>query len=206
MRQDLTTIEVKTPGPWRALEVLGGLVVVVLAAFVLADPQFAVQTLVIVIAAGLLIGGLFRIGLGLFAVVLPSRMRSLNTVGGVIAVILGIVALLDLQAAISTLILLLAIALLLVGGVEIGVGFARHPPAWLRGLIIVIGVLTVILSVLVIFDTALGQGILAAILALASSPGGGSKHHSRSYRSPAPPSHCRTHDNRGMINRSRMIR
>ncbi len=94
-------IEVKTPGPWRALEVLGGLVVVVLAAFVLADPQFAVQTLVIVIAAGLLIGGLFRIGLGIFAVVLPSRMRSLNTVGGVIAVILGIVALLDLQAAIK---------------------------------------------------------------------------------------------------------
>ncbi len=138
-----------------------------LAAFVLADPQFAVQTLVIVIAAGLLIGGFFRIGLGIFAVVLPSRMRSLNTVGGVVAVVLGIVALLDLQAAINTLILLLATALLLVGVVEIGVGFARHPPVWLRGLIIVIGVLTVILSVLVIVDTTLGQGILAAILALA---------------------------------------
>jgi uncharacterized membrane protein HdeD (DUF308 family) len=43
----------------------------------------------------------------------------------------------------------------------------RHAPAWLRGTIIALGVLTVILSGVVIVDSAIDEGILATILALA---------------------------------------
>jgi uncharacterized membrane protein HdeD (DUF308 family) len=163
----LSKIEVRASGPWRALEVLGGIIVIALAIFALADPQFTIQTLVIVIAAGLMIGGLFRIGVGAFATVLPSTLRSLNVTGGVIALVIGVAALLDLQAAVATLIGILAVALLLVGAVEIGVGVARHPPVWLRIVIVAIGVLTIILSVYVILDMSVGQSILAAILAFA---------------------------------------
>src|SRR5207253_8546811 len=118
----LSRIEVRAFGPWRAVEILGGLIVIALAIFVLADPQFTIQTLVIVIAAGLIIGGLLRTGVGAFATFLPSALRSLNVTGGVIAFVLGIAALLDLQAAAATLVGILAVALLLVGAVEIGVG------------------------------------------------------------------------------------
>jgi uncharacterized membrane protein HdeD (DUF308 family) len=163
----LTKIEVRASGPWRTLEIVGGVLVIALAAFALADPQFATQTLVIVIAAGLIIGGLFRISMGAFATVLPSPLRSLNVTGGVIAFVLGVAALFDLQAAVATLIGILAVALLLVGAVEIGVGVARHPPLWLRLVILAIGILTIILSVYVILDMSIGQGILAAILAFA---------------------------------------
>jgi uncharacterized membrane protein HdeD (DUF308 family) len=163
----LSKIEVRASGPWRALEVLGGIIVLALAIFVLADPQFTIQTLVIVIAAGLMVGGLFRIGVGGFATVLPSTLRSLNVTGGTVAFVLGVAALLDLEAAVATLIGILAVALLLVGAVEIGVGGARHPPVWLRIVIVAIGVLTVILSVYVILDMSIGQSILAAILAFA---------------------------------------
>ena len=121
----------------------------------------------IVIAAGLVLGGLFRITVGAFATVLPSPLRSLNVTGGVIASVLGIAALLDLQAAVATLVGILAVALLLVGAVEIGVGVARHPPVWLRAVIVAIGGLTIILSVYVILDMSIGQSILAALLALA---------------------------------------
>ena len=157
----------RASGPWRALEVIGGVLVIALAAFALADPQFTIQTLVIVIAAGLIIGGLFRISVGAFATVLPTPLRSLNVTGGVIGFVLGVAALLDLQGAVATLIGILAVALLLVGAVEIGVGVARHPPMWLRLVILAIGILTIILSVYVILDMSIGQGILAAILALA---------------------------------------
>ncbi len=163
----LSKIEVRASGPWRALEVLGGVIVIAIAIFALADPQFTTQTLVIVIAAGLIIGGLFRISVGTFATVLPSPLRSLNVTGGVIAFVLGIAALVNLQAAVATLIGILAVALLLVGAVEIGVGVARHPPVWLRLLIVVIGVLTIILSVYVILDMSIGEGILTTVLALA---------------------------------------
>jgi uncharacterized membrane protein HdeD (DUF308 family) len=163
----LNRIEVRASGPWRALEVLGGIIVIALAIVVLADPQFTLQTLVIVIAAGLIVGGLFRIAVGAFATVLPSPLRGFNVTGGVIAFVLGIAALLDLQAAVATLIGILAVGLLLVGALEIGVGVARHPPVWLRLVILAIGVLTIILSVYVILDMSIGQTILVAILALA---------------------------------------
>jgi uncharacterized membrane protein HdeD (DUF308 family) len=163
----LSRIEVRASGRWRALEVLGGIIVIALAIVALADPQFTITTLVIVIAAGLIIGGLFRITVGAFATVLPSPLRGFNVTGGVIAFVLGIAALLDLQAAVATLIGILAVALLLVGALEIGVGVARHPPVWLRLVIVAIGVLTIILSVYVILDMSIGQTILAAILSLA---------------------------------------
>ena len=163
----MAKVDVKGSRLWRTLEIIGGLIIIGAATVVLADPQFAVRTLVIVIAAGLVIGGLFRIGVGVFAVVLPSTLRTLNTAGGVTAVVTGIVALLELQAAETTLITILALALLLVGAFEIGVGVARHPPVWLRASIVVIGVLTVVLAGIVIVDTSIGEGILAAILALA---------------------------------------
>ncbi len=146
---------------------MGGVIVIALAIVALADPQFTITTLVIVIAAGLIIGGLFRIAVGAFATVLPSPLRGFNVTGGVIAFVLGIAALLDLQAAVATLIGILAVALLLVGALEIGVGVARHPPVWLRLVIVTIGVLTIILSVYVILDMSIGQTILAAILAIA---------------------------------------
>jgi uncharacterized membrane protein HdeD (DUF308 family) len=163
----LNRIEVRASRPWRAIEVLGGIIVIALAIVALADPQFTIQTLVIVIAAGLIVGGFFRIAVGAFATVLPSPLRGFNVTGGVIAFVLGVAALLDLQAAVATLIGILAVALLLVGALEIGVGVARHPPVWLRLVIVAIGVLTIILSVYVILDMSIGQTILAAILALA---------------------------------------
>ena len=163
----MAKLEVKASRFWRVLEIIGGLIVIATATVVLADPQFTVLTLVIVIAAGLVIGGLFRIGVGVSAIVLPSTLRTLNTAGGIIAVVLGIAALLDLQAAVATLIAVLALALLLVGAFEVGVGVARHSPVWLRVSIVVIGVFTVILAGIVIIDASIGEGILAAILALA---------------------------------------
>jgi len=54
-----------------------------------------------------------------------------------------------------------------VGIVEIvAAGFAKHPPFWVRGLIGVVGVLTVILSVFLILDPSLGQFGLAVVMAI----------------------------------------
>ncbi|GEM_PF-2612634 len=163
----MSKVEVRASRLWRALEIIGGVIVIGAALVALADPQFVVNAFVIVIAAGLVIGGLFRISVGAFATVLPSTLRALNTAGGVIALVLGIVALLDLQAAVMTLITILALALLLVGAFEIGVGVARHPPAWLRASILALGVLTIILAGTVILNPSIGQGIIGALLALA---------------------------------------
>ena len=164
---NLAKVDVKVSGPWRTLEIIGGVVVIALALVALADPQFTVQTFVILVAAGLVIGGLFRIGVGVFAIVLPSALRTLNTAGGIIAVILGIAALFDLQGAQTVLLNILALALLLMGAFEIGVGVARHPPVWLRASIVTLGGLTIVLASIVVIDPSVGQSIIAAALSLA---------------------------------------
>ncbi|SRR5712692_3594232 len=161
-------MEMKTPGWWRAFEVLGGILVLALAAIVLGDQQFALTTLVYIIGAALLIGGLSRIGLGIFARIFSPATRGFNLGGGIIAVVLAIVVILDPSLGIGALILIVAAALLLVGAVEIVVGgLARHRPIWLRVVVVVVGMLTVILSALTVLDTALGQTTLALILSIA---------------------------------------
>ena len=60
----MSRIEVRASGRWRAVEILGGIIVIALAIFALAYPQFTIQTLVIVIVAGLILGGLRRITVG----------------------------------------------------------------------------------------------------------------------------------------------
>lgn len=164
----LTTIEVRTPVWWRALEVLAGILVIVLAGIVLADSQFAITTLVYVIGAALLIGGLSRIGVGVFGSIFSPVMRGLNAGGGIIAVVVAVVVILDPQLGIAALIVILAAALLLVGVVEVVVGgfFARHRPLWFRGVLALVGALTIILSALVVLDSALGQVTLAIILSI----------------------------------------
>ena len=163
----MAKVEVRASSIWRVLEIIGGLIVIAAAIIALADPQFVVNAFIIVIAAGLVIGGLFRIGVGAFASVLPSTLRALNTGGGIIAFVLGVAALLDLGATLSILVATIALGLLLAGAFEIGFGMARHPPMWLRASIIALGVLTIILAGVVVVEPSIGTGIIAAILALA---------------------------------------
>src|SRR5438046_8859425 len=77
----LSKIEVRASGRWRGVEVLGGFIVIALAIFALADPQFTIQTLVIVIAAGLILRGLFRIIVCALPTVWPSPLSILNVPG-----------------------------------------------------------------------------------------------------------------------------
>src|SRR2546430_2231000 len=51
----LGKIELRASARWRAVEVLGGIIVIALAFYELADPQFTIQTLVIAIASGLVL-------------------------------------------------------------------------------------------------------------------------------------------------------
>jgi uncharacterized membrane protein HdeD (DUF308 family) len=163
----MSSIEVKTSPAWRIVEILAGIIVLILAVIVLAEPGFAVLTLTVVIAGALIIGGLSRIILGVFATVFPVRMRQSNIIGGIMAFILGIVGIIFLENAVATLILILALAILVIGFGEIGVAFSRRPVTWHRILIAIVGFLIIVLGIYVVLDMNVGQGILAAILAIA---------------------------------------
>jgi uncharacterized membrane protein HdeD (DUF308 family) len=160
-------IEKRSPGWLRVLEILAGVLVLAVAFFVLADSSFALTVLAYTLGIGLFILGLSRILASIYGRYFAPWFREINAGGGIIALVLGTVVIIDPQLAIGFLTLLVAFALLVVGIVEIvAAGFAKHPPVWVRGLIGIVGVLTVILSVFVIFDSSLGQLSLAFIMAI----------------------------------------
>ncbi len=160
-------IEKSSPGWLRLLEILAGVLVLAVAFFVLADWTFALTVLAYTLGIGLFILGLSRILASVYGRYFAPWFREINAGGGLIALVLGIVAIIDPQFVIGFLALLVAFALLVVGIVEIiAAGFAKHPPVWVRGLFGIVGVLTVILSVFVILDSSLGQLSLAVIMAI----------------------------------------
>jgi len=160
-------IEKRSPRWLRVPEILAGVLVLAVAFFVLADSAFALTVLAYTLGIGLVILGLSRIFGGVYGRYFATWFREINAGGGIIAFVLGIVAIIDPQFVVGFLTILVALALLVVGIVEIvAAGFAKHPPVWVRGLIGAVGVLTVILSVFVILDPSLGQLSLAVTLAI----------------------------------------
>jgi uncharacterized membrane protein HdeD (DUF308 family) len=160
-------IEKISPGWLRLLEILAGVLVLVVAFFVLADSGFALYILAYALGVGLFILGLSRIFASVYGRYFAPWFREVNAGGGIIALVLGSVVIIDPQLAIGFLTLLVAFAVLVVGIVEIvAAGFAKHPPVWVRGLIGIVGVLTVILSVFLVLDSSLGQFGLAIIMAI----------------------------------------
>ena len=160
-------IEKRSPAWLRILEIIFGILLLPVAIFVVADSGFVLTILAYTIGFGLLILGLSRVFAGAFGKYFAPWFRELNAGGGLIAIILGIVILIVPQTLIGLLALLVAFALLIVGVVEIVAGgFAKHPPAWVRALIGIVGVVTVGLSVFLILDPPSAETSLAVIVAV----------------------------------------
>lgn len=157
--------EVKSPGWLRALDVIFGLITIMLSMVVLAYPELAVLTLIFVLSFALLVVGIARIIIGMFGKHLSDGLRAVNLGAGILTFVLAIVALLYPQLATQTLIYLLSAALLLLGIARVVIGrFAKVFPGWLRGLLVIIGLLTIAFSVAVFMFEDFGFLTLVVML------------------------------------------
>jgi len=159
-------MEVRSPGWLRFVEIISGLGMVFLAIIVLSDPNLALLTFVYLIAFGLLLWAIATIVVGIFGRLFSPVLRGLSVGSGLIALVVAIVVLFVPELVVDVLLVLLALVLLVVGVAEIMIGaFAGHRPLWLRGVAILVGLLTASLAVLVMFDPSLGKLTLAFVLA-----------------------------------------
>ena len=162
----MAKMEVRSPGWLRFVEIISGLGMVFLAIIVLSDPNLALLTFVYLIAFGLLLWAIATIVVGIFGRLFSPVLRGLSVGSGLIALVVAIVVLFVPELVVDVLLVLLALVLLVVGVAEIMIGaFAGHRPLWLRGVAILVGLLTASLAVLVIFDPSLGKLTLAFVLA-----------------------------------------
>jgi len=157
--------ETKSPGWLRAFDIVFGLIAVILSVVVLAYQELAILTMIFVLSIVLLVTGIARIFTGIFAKYLSDGIRVINFGIGIVAVALGLVALAYPNLTTQVLIYILSFVLLLNGVARLVIGgFAKVFPKWLRGFFAVVGILTIVLSVVVFVSSEFG--FLALVLML----------------------------------------
>jgi uncharacterized membrane protein HdeD (DUF308 family) len=159
--------EKKAPNWLRALNIVFGLICVLLSAVVLAYPGLDILTLILILATALLVVGLGRIIVGVFAKYISIRLRTINVVAGLSEIAVTITIILYPQYITQTLIQLLSIALLVHGTTSAIIGrFAETLPSLLRGLLVVVGLLNITLSVIALVSIPIGFLNLVYILSI----------------------------------------
>lgn len=106
----------------RAANIFLGVLAFILSLVVLAEPGFAVLTLVALLYVALFVRGVAGLTLGAAGRQISTRLRAASSVVGVLSIILSIVILAIPALAIATLIFLLSIGLLVTGLEAIAAG------------------------------------------------------------------------------------
>lgn len=147
----------RIPKSIRIADIVLGAITLVLAAAVLAFPSLATLLLVVWIALSLLFAGFEGITVGAAAKRLLRRQRVVRIVSGVVAVILAALVLAIPAAAVVGTIVLLSVGLLFLGGGGIAKGIVeKYMSAWARVMYIIVGGISVALSIAVIANPLFG--------------------------------------------------
>lgn len=159
--------EKKAPAWLRALDIVFGSIGIVLSLSVLLYPKPTILTLIFVLSIAALVVGIARIIIGASAKYLPDGLRAINVGAGILALVIALVAMSFPQLAVQVLIYLLSLVLLVHGIARIVTGgFARVFPSWLRGLHVVVGLLTIASSVVIFLFPGFGFLTLVFMLAI----------------------------------------
>jgi len=147
----------RIPKSIRIADIILGAITLALAAAVLAFPSLATLLLVVWIALSLLFAGFEGITVGAAAKRLLRRQRVVRIVSGVVAVILAALVLAIPAAAVVGTIVLLSVGLLFLGGGGIAKGIVeKYMSVWARVMYIVVGGISVALSIAVIANPLFG--------------------------------------------------
>ena len=161
--------DMKTSDWVRGLRVIFGFLAIAAGVIVLAMPGLAVLTLLFLLSFALFFLGIVRIVHSWDAKFWSKGHRALHAVAGVVAVILGAVFILFPGLGATTLVFLLAIAVLFYGIMSLvigGSGVAGVLSTWRRALLVVVGALSVLLSLIVIAFPGVGLLTLAVMLSV----------------------------------------
>ena len=154
----------KQPGWLRALEIITGILTIVFGVLVLVYPEWAVETLILLLSIGLLFAGIRAIALtGVSS--LSVGLRILSVISGIICLISAMVVMFNPGYGVATLLIFVSFGLMVYGFERIYLGSTlKGTPDWIRGMSVVVGVLDVILSVAVILLP--GEALLTLVVIL----------------------------------------
>jgi uncharacterized membrane protein HdeD (DUF308 family) len=160
----------KTTPMWaRLLEVILGIIVLVLAVYVLFNTGAAANILRLILGIGLIILGLILLIRGATSKVLKATGRILNVILGIIFLAVGVAAIVYSNFGTTLIILIFAFGLLLnaIGRLEFaGYSTATGMPPSVRWANIILGVIAFLLAIYAFVDASFASAFLGLLVAL----------------------------------------
>ena len=157
----------KAPRWLRALEVIVGILLILLALYLIAFPATALAAALILIATALIAFGIIRLLGGFLIQGLTLWSRVLSIVTGLLALVLGWGAIAYPALGLLTIVIYVAIVLLVAGFDRIVTGIsASGSPGWVRLTQVIVGFLTLLLSAAIILLPLFGIEILVFLLSI----------------------------------------
>ena len=159
---------IKTPNSLRFAQIAVGIITLVLAGVVLTFPSLAIFLIAIWLSISLFFGGIESIIVGAGARHLSKGGRAISIGLGAVTVGLSIAVFAFPVATTITLVILLSIALLFLGAGAIARGATeRRIPGWARVMLVVVGAITVGLSIPAMIFPVFGMYLLFVLIATA---------------------------------------
>ncbi|KXB08803.1 hypothetical protein AKJ56_00260 [candidate division MSBL1 archaeon SCGC-AAA382N08] len=150
----------------RVFTIIIGVVSVSLAIAVIMLPDVAIFILTTLLAIGLFVSGVRRIGFGLTQKKISSVIRVFRFSVGFVGVLLSLFVLFVPGIGTTFLLLFLAIGLLLQGVSRVSIGYvSKEASLGMRAFYLIIGLITLLFSAIVIVNPDLGLMTLVLLLA-----------------------------------------
>lgn len=156
---------------FRVSNIIFGLLIILLALMIFIFPNTTLAFLVFIIAFAIMLMGIVRL-INAFSDEKLSNFKVITRfITGIIlmsfSIIVVFITLNDPAYSISVLIMLLAIAILIMGIGRLFIGlFAKKFDSWFRIVLVVIGLLTIILSIVIFFIPEVGEIVLLVLLSI----------------------------------------
>ncbi|MGZ5485604.1 MAG: DUF308 domain-containing protein, partial [Nitrososphaeraceae archaeon] len=158
----------------RILQIILGIITIAISMAIIVNPGFGTKFLVSLISIILFVVGIERISIGFLPKIAKSTTRTSNFVFrisnialGALTIGLAILVLALPLSAIGFLVTLLAVGLLFIGIARIVSGIIdKQASKWSRALLIGVGILSIVVSFLVITEPFLGLFALVFMLAV----------------------------------------
>jgi uncharacterized membrane protein HdeD (DUF308 family) len=157
------------PAWLRIPEVILGIIALILAVYLIFNPNVAIDLLRIILGIGLIVLGLAQIVRGATAKSASAWGKVLSIILGIIVLVLGVAAIVYTGFGTALLVTVFALGLLLnaIGRIEFA-GYALGAGApRLRGVSFALGIIALIIAIAVIVFPMLSLGLLVLLVALA---------------------------------------
>ena len=158
--------EQKSSTGTRALQVILGIAALSLAFIILFYPGFGLATLIILLSFGLLIGGFMLFGESLVSRTQSGAIRAIGVIIGLIIVAFSVAVLVYPGLGTATLIIILSFEVIIVGCGLIFQTLSGEHSGWVKGLLVVLGIVVIGFGLAAIVYPGLAAATLVILLSI----------------------------------------